>query len=85
MVVKHLHTMCHGLTINIVAPPEDAELFERIAANGAVITQFAFNRPADKQSYSRRATGPNPPPKRACCRRWIPRKMRQRNQGRDTR
>jgi DNA processing protein len=34
-----------------VAPPENAELFERIAANGAVITQFPFNRPADKQSF----------------------------------
>jgi DNA processing protein len=26
-------------------------LFGRIAANGAVITQFPFNRPADKQSF----------------------------------
>jgi len=26
-------------------------LFERIAASGAIITQFAFNRPADKQSF----------------------------------
>ena len=32
-------------------PPENAELFERIAANGAVISQFPFNRPADKQSF----------------------------------
>jgi DNA processing protein len=40
-----------GTGINIVFPPENAELFERIAANGAVITQFPFNRPADKQSF----------------------------------
>ena len=40
-----------GTGINIVFPPENAELFERIAANGAVLTQFPFNRPADKQSF----------------------------------
>ena len=40
-----------GTGINLVWPPENAELFERIAANGAVITQFPFNRPADKQSF----------------------------------
>jgi DNA processing protein len=40
-----------GTGINLVAPSENAELFERIAANGAVITQFPFNRPADKQSF----------------------------------
>ena len=40
-----------GTGINIVFPPENNELFERIAANGAVITQFPFNRPADKQSF----------------------------------
>ena len=33
-----------GTGINLVFPPENAELFERIAANGAVITQFPFNR-----------------------------------------
>src|SRR5204862_4077558 len=36
--------------ITIVVPPENAELFQRIAANGAVMTQFPFNRKADKQS-----------------------------------
>ncbi len=41
-----------GTGINIVFPPENAELFERIAANGAVITQFPFNRKADKQSFA---------------------------------
>jgi DNA processing protein len=40
-----------GTGINLIFPPENVELFERIAANGAVITQFPFNRPADKQSF----------------------------------
>lgn len=40
-----------GTGINIVFPPENAQLFEKIAANGAIITQFPFNRPADKQSF----------------------------------
>src|SRR5258707_5058516 len=40
-----------GTGINLVVPTENAELFERIAANGAVITQFPFNRQADKQSF----------------------------------
>jgi DNA processing protein len=40
-----------GTGINLVVPPENAELFERIAAHGAVITQFPFNRQADKQSF----------------------------------
>src|SRR5215471_10081836 len=41
-----------GNHINIVFPPENNELFERIAANGAVITQYPFNRQADKQSFA---------------------------------
>jgi DNA processing protein len=40
-----------GTGINLIFPPENAELFGRIAANGAVVTQFPFNRPADKQSF----------------------------------
>ncbi|HEY4952607.1 MAG TPA: DNA-processing protein DprA [Verrucomicrobiae bacterium] len=40
-----------GTGINLIFPPENAELFERITANGAVVTQFPFNRPADKQSF----------------------------------
>jgi DNA processing protein len=40
-----------GNGINIVFPPENAALFERIADAGAVITQFPFNRRADKQSF----------------------------------
>lgn len=40
-----------GTGINLIFPAENAELFERIAASGAVITQFPFNRKADKQSF----------------------------------
>jgi DNA processing protein len=40
-----------GTGINIVFPPENAALFEKISENGAVITQFPFNRPADKQTF----------------------------------
>jgi DNA processing protein len=40
-----------GTGINQVFPPENAQLFEKIASNGALITQFPFNRPADKQSF----------------------------------
>jgi DNA processing protein len=40
-----------GNGINIVFPPENAALFERIASHGAVLTQFPFNRRADKQSF----------------------------------
>jgi DNA processing protein len=40
-----------GTGINIVFPPENAELFARITGSGAVMTQFPFNRPADKQSF----------------------------------
>ena len=40
-----------GTGINLVTPPENAKLFEQIAANGGLVTQFPFNRPADKQSF----------------------------------
>jgi DNA processing protein len=40
-----------GTGINIVFPSENASLFEKIAENGAIVTQFPFNRPADKQSF----------------------------------
>jgi DNA processing protein len=39
----------HG--INRVFPPENLALFERIAASGAVITQFPFGRKADRQTF----------------------------------
>ena len=41
-----------GTGINIVFPPENAELFDRITASGAVISQYQFNRKADKQSFA---------------------------------
>ncbi len=40
-----------GTGINRVFPPENADLFERISERGAVLTQFPFDRPADKQSF----------------------------------
>lgn len=40
-----------GTGINVVFPAENRELFERIAANGAVLTQFPFNRKADRQTF----------------------------------
>ena len=40
-----------GTGINRVFPAENGELFQRIAENGAVMTQFPFNRPADKQTF----------------------------------
>ena len=41
-----------GTGINLVFPPENRDLFERIAASGAVITQFPFNRNGDRQSFA---------------------------------
>ena len=40
-----------GTGINLIWPSENKDLFERIAKNGALITQFPFNRPGDKQSF----------------------------------
>jgi DNA processing protein len=40
-----------GTGINVIFPAENAELFERIAGSGAVITQFPFNRQGDKQTF----------------------------------
>jgi len=40
-----------GTGINLVTPPENLKLFEQVAENGALITQFPFNRPGDKQSF----------------------------------
>jgi DNA processing protein len=40
-----------GTGINIIFPSENAALFEKISESGAVITQFPFNRPADKQTF----------------------------------
>lgn len=40
-----------GTGISHVFPPENAALFEKISQQGALITQFPFNRPPDKQSF----------------------------------
>jgi DNA processing protein len=40
-----------GTGINRVFPPENVQLYERIVENGALITQFPFNRPGDKQTF----------------------------------
>ena len=40
-----------GTGINVVYPTENADLFERIAAQGALVTQFPFNRKGDVQSF----------------------------------
>jgi DNA processing protein len=46
-------TLCVlGTGINVVFPSENHELFERIAAHGAVLTQFPFNRNGDRQSFA---------------------------------
>lgn len=41
-----------GTGINIVFPPENKELFDRITENGAVLSQFPFNRNGDKQTFA---------------------------------
>lgn len=40
-----------GTGINLVWPPENKELYERITDNGALVTQFPFNSPGTKQSF----------------------------------
>ena len=40
-----------GAGINIVFPSENAALFQKISENGAIVTQFPFNRAADKQTF----------------------------------
>jgi DNA processing protein len=40
-----------GSGLDIVFPAEHRDLFERVAASGAVITQFPFGRTPDKQSF----------------------------------
>lgn len=52
LVAKGRTVAVLGTGINIVFPAENAELFERIAASGAIISQYPFNRKADKQSFA---------------------------------
>jgi DNA processing protein len=40
-----------GTGLDMVFPAENAELFERIAGSGAVVTQFPFGRKADRQTF----------------------------------
>ena len=45
-------TVCvFGTGIDRIFPPENAQLFERTAEHGALLTQFPFSRPADKQTF----------------------------------
>lgn len=45
-------TLCvFGNGINITYPRENEELFDRIAANGAIITQFPFNHHASRYTF----------------------------------
>jgi DNA processing protein len=41
-----------GTGPNVIFPPENKELFDRIVEHGAVITQFPFNRNGDRQSFA---------------------------------
>src|SRR5512136_47195 len=41
-----------GKSINLVTPPENLKLFEQIAAHGALLSQFPFNRSGDRQSFA---------------------------------
>jgi DNA processing protein len=41
-----------GTGPNVIFPPENKDLFDRIAEHGAVITQFPFNRNGDRQSFA---------------------------------
>ena len=43
-----------GAGIDIVYPPENLELYRRIEAEGAVLSEFPFGRRADRQSFAMR-------------------------------
>lgn len=43
-----------GCGIDIIYPPENFELYRRIAAVGAVLSEFPFSRRADRQSFAMR-------------------------------
>src|SRR5882672_2258452 len=43
-----------GCGIDIVYPPENLELYRRIAETGAVLSEFPFGRKADKQTFPMR-------------------------------
>jgi DNA processing protein len=43
-----------GTGIDIIYPPENLELFRRIEAEGAILSEFPFGRRADRQSFAMR-------------------------------
>lgn len=43
-----------GTGIDIIYPPENLELYRRIAAESAIVAEFPFGRRADKQSFAMR-------------------------------
>jgi DNA processing protein len=43
-----------GTGIDIIYPPENLELFRRLEADGAVLSEFPFGRRADRQSFAMR-------------------------------
>ena len=43
-----------GCGLDIVYPPENIDLYRRIAENGAVVSEFPFGRKADRQTFPMR-------------------------------
>ena len=43
-----------GNGLDIIYPPENLDLYRRIAEHGAVVTEFPFGRRADRQSFAMR-------------------------------
>jgi len=43
-----------GTGLDIIYPPENLELYRRIAESGAVLSEFPFGRRADRQSFAMR-------------------------------
>lgn len=43
-----------GCGLDIIYPPENLDLYRRIAAEGAVVSEFCFGRRADRQSFPMR-------------------------------
>jgi DNA processing protein len=43
-----------GTGLDIIFPPENLGLYRKIAETGAILSEFSFGRPADKQSFPMR-------------------------------
>jgi DNA processing protein len=43
-----------GCGLDIIYPPENLDLYRRIASSGAIVSEFPFGRRADKQSFPMR-------------------------------